>query len=208
MKKIKFITSILLLVLISSCKKEENPSDNTNNTTPVPISSFSNINLGNHNNADFGSFLNLASGTVFSLSSINKASDNQSSVDLVYYYNNVNHNDAFIGAPTTAGSNLATGGIFDNNPDGINFWTTVNNTEFALANDVSIGDFNAITNLSELQSKWGTWNLGLYYVYSIQSEKIYRFKTTNNKIGFLKINTIVGNGQTIGTINLDIKIQQ
>lgn len=209
MKNVKLIASIFLVVALSSCKKEKDPEPNSNGQgTATPISSYADITLGNHNNADFGSFINLSSGAVYKLSTDSKAVDNQSSIDLVYYYNNVNHTEPFIGAPTTAGSNFATGGIFDNNPDGINFWTVVNNTEFGLANDVSVGDFNAITNLAELQTKWGTLGVGLHYVYSVQSEKIYRFKTANNKIGFLKINTIVGSGETIGTMSVDVKIQQ
>lgn len=207
MKKIKIFSSIMLLVSLVSCKKEPTP-EVTNQDETIAVSSFLNINLGNHNNVDFGSFINLRTGEVYHLSIDAKAFDNQSKVDLVYYYNNINHTDPFIGAPTTAGSNNATGGIFDNNPYGINFWTTVNNTEFGLANDISVGDFNSIQNLAELKSKWGTVSVGLHYEYNVLSDKIYRFKTTDNKIGLLKINSIVGSGQTIGTMNVDVKIQK
>ena len=210
MKKTKLIiASILFLGISVSCKKEVEPEPTpTNPDTAIAITTLANINVGNHNSTDFGSFINLKTGTIYQLSTNAKAVDNQSLVDLVYYYNQFNENEPYIGAPTTLGSNGAIGGLYDSNPDGINFWTTVNNTEFTAANDISVGDFNAIANLADLKAKWGTLNFGLYYSYHVMSEKIYRFKTVGNKIGLLKINTIVGSSQTIGTMNIDVKIQQ
>lgn len=206
-----FLLMTGLSVITISCEKEpelipDPPPPNTDSTTPITL--IDSINIGNHNNTAFSSFLNLKTGAVYSLSTDPKGVDNQSSVDLVYYYNTINHTDAFLGAPTTAGSNNATGGIYDNNPDGINFWTTVKNTQFGYASDISVGDFNNIDNLAELRSEWGTLDIGLYYEYAVQSERVYRFKTVENKIGLLKINTIVGSGQNVGTMNVSIKTQQ
>lgn len=209
MKKLKILTPIVFAALFS-CKKEPAPQDSpvTNPDETTVIAFIDSIQLGNHNNPTDGSFLNLKTGVVYHLTNDPKGVDNQSNVDLVYYYNNINHTDPFLGAPTTAGTNNATGGIYDANPQGINFWSNVNNTEIALANDISVGDFNNIDNLAELKSKWGTLGLGLHYEYAVQSNKIYRFKTTTNKIGLLKINTIIGSGQTVGTMNVSIKVQE
>jgi hypothetical protein len=209
MKTIKLIILSSLVISLFSCEKEEKVTE-----TPIvpaaetPINAFDSINLGNHNSTEFGSFLNLKTGTVYSLLTDPKGIDNQSNVDLVYYYNNINHTDPFLGAPTTAGSNNATGGIYDDLVNGINLWTVVNNTEISLMQDVSTAEFNNIDNLSELKAEWGTFDIGLHYEYAVSSDKIYRFKTFDNKIGLLKINTIVGSGQTIGTMNVSVKVQQ
>ncbi len=201
--KTKILSIAIIAALLTGCDKKDD--DNNKPSGKTPINSYTNINLGNDKNDDYGSFINLKSGQVYFLSKAPKALESQSNIDLVYWYNNINHGDPYLGAPAEVKSNIYEGEIFDNNPDGINFWTTVNNTFFSSTN-ISVGEFNNITSYEQLKD--AVDEIYGHYEYNVKSEKVYKFKTWDNKIGLLKINTIVGRGDITATMNIDIKVQK
>lgn len=200
----------LISVYLISCKKENKPPAPIDED-PIVIDSmavFEDVKLGNHNEPDYGSFLDLKSGQVYKLSESPKASDNQARIDLVYYYNSQDHTKAFLGAPSSVEENQGLGGLYDNNPDGITYWNTINETSFKLIESVSVGDFIGIDTYSELKAAWGNTGLMPHYEYDVKSGKIYRFVTENQKIGLLRIKNISGNGNVPAIMTVDIKIEK
>ncbi len=189
------------LVSLAACTKEEGKDP-----LSTPINSFKNIKLGNVNNTNYGSFINLKNGSVYFLNQAPKGIDNQSDVDLAFWYNTINHGDPYLGAPAEVQSNSYDGPIFSSSPNGVNFWTTLHNTGFSTAYQVSVGTFDNIDNYQELKD--AVEDIYGNYEYNVRSEKIYKFKTWDNKIGLLRINTISGNGQVAATMDIDIKVQQ
>ncbi len=208
-KKIIF-SGCLLSMCFLSCKKEQNkPGDVSGIETPEDtLAIFEDVQIGNHHTIGLTSFLCLRSGEIYKLNDAPKAIDHQARIDLVYYYDAINHTSPYLGAPSTLESNQATGGLNDSSPNGIALWTTVNETAIMLWESVSVGDFIGIDNYTELKEAWGNTGLIPHYASNVQSGKVYRFVTQNQKIGLLRVKSISGNGNVPAVMTVDIKIQK
>lgn len=208
-KKI-IISGCLLSMCTLSCKKEQTkPEDEPIVQTPEDsLAVFSDIQIGNHHTATLSGFLCLRSGEVYTLNDPPKAADHQARIDLVYYYTATAPTSAYLGAPSTLGNNQAEGGLYDSVPNGVVYWATINETAIMPWESVSVGDFISITTYSELKAAWGTTGLMPHYVSNVQSGKVYRFITHNQKIGLLRIKSISGNGNVAAVMTVDIKIQK
>lgn len=205
MKSYLFYCILLVIGSIGmACDKGSSGQD-----TPISIHHYKNINLGNEFNTTHGSFINLQTGKVYNLKTAPKASEAQSNIDLVYWYVAAHPTSPMIGAPSMANS-LGGGMAYQDNPDGVKYWTTVNNTLFdENRGRISIADFDKITNLSQLKAAFEKFgSLTTHEVEDAKSDMVYLFKTTNNKLGLMKINSIVGKYGVASTMNIDIKVQQ
>lgn len=205
----KIITNISLVLcavlLLSSCKKNE--VDDTKNDTPV--ANYTNIELGSQNNPK-GCFLSLTKGLVYTTAT---AYDNQSDVDLVFWYNRDTG-----GASSTATWFTSPAGTmsyygayhqeaFIFSDKGLNNWQTLTTTEIGhLA--ITSGQFDAIETVGQLSTAFHSDDRIFGDAISPKVNDILRFKTYNGKLAIMRIRSITGNAQsTNGMMVIDIKGQ-
>lgn len=204
MKK-QFIFPILLVtaILILACSKK-------NDDAAESINSFTNVTLGNEFNTQKGCFVNLKTGTVYSLKSSPKGSENQSNVDLVFWYVSAHPAMPILGAPSmTTPTGLGAGEAYNYSPDGTKFWTKLNNTNFDFSAYVPVGKFNEVKNFNDLKQAWESGgSLNEHGAEDVKSDAVYRFKTWDNKIGMIYVRSIVGTVSSPATIVFDIKVQK
>jgi len=156
------------------------------------IKTINNIDIGAQQ-CSLGSFYSIDSNKVFFLMD---AYNNQSIIDIIYYYTN---NSSVLSSP--AENDAPT--IYTGN-NGIYQWSIRNETRYCNTT-LSITDFNNINNDSLLISSYKQ-EQSKRKAKDLKSNNIISFKTHNNKLGLIKINSI--DPSETGKINIDIKIQQ
>jgi len=156
-----------------------------------PIRHIQNLTLSAQNNPDPGSFYSFASNQVYTL---DEASQNQDSIDLVYYFG---EDELTMASP---GANIETG-IFEG--DLLN-WTVRRTTRFielAIPPEV----FDACENDSLLIASWND-AAGKRKAKFLSPGKMFSFKTSDFKTGIFRVTSI--HGTDAGTVNIEIKVQE
>ena len=142
------------------------------------------VTMGSHND-DNGSFYSTSTKQVFN---ITDATANQEKVDFLFYLGAVN------------GSTIASPADEDaNTVYAIQDWTTKNNTLFA-STDITVEAFDNIGDTYTFPDFTGT-ETGIT---QLENNMVIMFKTTDEKMGLIKVNSINGRGDFI---NLDIIVQ-
>lgn len=156
-------------------------------TTVFNISVYKNVTMGSFNDTTYGSFMATATGTVMTKA---EASADQGSVDFAFYLGAINKST--FGAP----ANDDIKAVF--NLTGL--WTIFNNTLFDMAG-INATEFDAIGGSYIFPEFTGTEN----EINNLEADDVVFFKTVNNKLGYIKVNTINGKGDQI---NIDVIVQE
>lgn len=143
------------------------------------------VEMGSFND-DKGSFYSTANKTVYSIAN---AASNQGSIDFLFYLGA--SNGSAIASPADVDANT----VFD-----LASWTTKNATMFVMTT-ITAAEFDAIGDtyvFPELTAD-------LSGITSLTNGNVIMFKTVNNKMGLVKINTINGRGDYI---NIDVIVAE
>lgn len=155
-----------------------------------PVSFLESVVMSAQNLNDPGSFFSIEAG-VFNL---NQATQNQESIDLLYYYFGEDEN--VIASP---GANIESG-VFEG--DLLN-WETRRTTRF-IELELPSDDFYAAENDSLLLVSYQEGS-GKRKAKNLSAGKIFSFKTQDSKFGIFRV--IEVEGTDAGKIKIDIKIQ-
>ena len=153
----------------------------------VTIVAYIDVDMGSVNDLTYGSFMATATGTVMKIA---EAAADQASVDFAFYLGF--ENGSTFGAP----SNSDVQDVF--NLEGV--WTVFNTTLFEMAG-ISGADFDAIGDTYTFPEFTSTHD----DINDLSNGDVVYFKTTHNKLGFIKVNAINGKGDVV---NIDMKVMQ
>lgn len=186
-----------LIFLSFSCSKDDDA------VTDDGIRIHSNVRIGNQNNNEPGSFINLSTGEVYTFA---EAFNRQQEIDLVFL-----HDSGF-------GAVVSPAWVYNNYPNtetylkaqyGIKFWNNPKHTELDICEEETPTDFAVVSNIQQLKNLWNQCGMVMGVAeHDIKKDDIIRFNTAENKKGVLKINKVVGNESTSGYVEIDIKIQK
>jgi len=153
------------------------------------------VDMGAQNNS-LGSFYSLSEDSVFSLTS---AFNNQSKIDLCYFYDNIETDANTIASP---GANIHES-VYTGS-SGLANWVTRRTTRFKTAT-ISESDFLNATNDSLLMVAYGQ-SEGNRKAKNIKTGDIFSFRNEDGKLGLIRVNSVLGT--ETGTINISIKVQE
>ncbi len=202
-KQINSLLSILIFfsIIFIACKKtDDDPAE-------IPVLSFNNIVVGSQNNA-VGCFLSLRNGNIYST---NNVFDNQTMVDLVFWFNRdvggAGSTATWLTSPagtmTYYGAYHQEAFIFSQN--GLDNWTTKNNTEIGHL-DITSNNFEQIATVKQLSTSFNSDQRIFGNSISPKVNDILRFRTHNGKMAIMRVKSITGNAaSTNGSIIVDIK---
>ncbi|MFZ4398989.1 MAG: hypothetical protein ACOYO1_03055 [Bacteroidales bacterium] len=155
-----------------------------------------NFILGGQNNSSIGSFASLSNGMIYSLTD---ASQNQSLIDILYYYSLANQEYNCL---SSSGGNVA--GIFSGVYAPEN-WSLKNTTYFSRSIiNIPISCFDEAQNDSIIIAN--IFSNGGRKAKALVNNQIWGLQTQNGKYGLLKI--IEVNGMENGNIKFAVKVQQ
>ncbi len=165
-----------------------------NGSAYKPIIYYPEITLGGQSNLIVGSFYSLGNGLVYNQ---NDAFQNQSLINLLYFYHTLEFNTL-----ASPGANVIGIYLGANAPE---FWTLKNTTYFS-RNTINIptSSFDNASNDSLIIAN--TFINGGRKAKGLTSGQIWAFQTENNKFGLIKILEV--NGQESGTVKIAVKMQQ
>ena len=157
-----------------------------------PIDTYTAILMGAQSNVDIGSFLDAETGEVYL---IGPATNNQSIIDVVYYYGSQNL------ATLTAPDDATVGGGAGN-LSLCESWTTKNGTRFGTAS-LTATEFDDVSNDILILAETGISNSKMT---QLAVGNVLSFVTVNGKKGLIKVSAITTG--TAGSITLDVKVQE
>jgi hypothetical protein len=157
------------------------------------ISSYTETKLGSYANTTLGSSFASADGSVYMMAD---AKTNAAKVDWLYYYGGAS-NLATLAAPDDASAATVFNGV-----NGLQTWTVKNNTRFRAVTEGVVWD-NILTadDIAAIATNTVDTKENL-----LQTGNILAFKTASDKLGIIKIGTIVTGSN--GTITYDVKVQK
>ena len=165
----------------------------TTESSAGPITSFDQKILGSYQSATGSSFAS-ADGSIYSLA---EAKANQAKVDWMYFYGASDF--ATIASPNDSHAAL----VFNNATNGLQTWTTKNNTLFRKVTTVI--DWNAITDDTIIMQEAAT-EPDQTRIATLAVGDVLLFKTVTSKYGMIKVNNIAVGAD--GTIDISVKVQQ
>ncbi len=165
----------------------------TTESAAGPITAFDQKILGSYQSSTGSSFASV-DGTIYSLA---EAKANQSKVDWMYFYGASDL--ATIASPNDSHAAL----VFNNATNGLQTWTTKNNTLFRKVSTVI--DWNAITDDTIIMSEAAT-EPDQTRIATLAVGNVLLFKTVTGKYGMIKVNNIAVGAD--GTIDISVKVQQ
>jgi hypothetical protein len=191
---------------LSSCKKDDNEGGNAINTYSLTVQ-----NQLNGSPATALSLVNLTDGKVYNSTD---AKANQGKVDFIYhqYTGTAQNKDSYFYSIEYIKN--GTSGYEQDVRDalGIQTWTTVTNSTVTRVQNLTVGDFDAITNATELRAALDkvtnalTVNEAVTTIDGQPAGSIYSFLATNNKSGLIKLKAArTGTG---GGIDIDVKVEK
>lgn len=191
---------------LSSCKKDDNQG-----VDAINIYSLTVQNQLNGSTATALSLVNLTEGKVYNAAD---AKTNQSKVDFAYqqYTGTAINKDSYFYAIKYL-KNATSGYEQDIRDDlGIQSWTTITESLVTRTDDVTVAEFDAIANATDLQAAYNRVNnaqTGYEQVTHNDGQPIasvYAFRAASNKIGLLKLKAArTGTG---GGIDIDVKVEK
>ncbi|MEE4257462.1 MAG: hypothetical protein V2I47_10525 [Bacteroidales bacterium] len=150
------------------------------------IIAYADINMGSYNEPFYGAFLDAVTGLVYNR---NEASMNQELIDIVFYRGALN--GPTFGAP----SNEDVQAVYDL----MGIWVTFNTTLFQTAS-ITAGEFDAIGSVYTFPAFTGDKD----DINDLQINDVVFFKSHDNKLGYIKVNSINAKGDFI---NIDLKVE-
>ena len=188
MKNQIIYTFILVsFLLVGGCnKKSDDPSPVPTSPNPaIPVQDpaentpkiFESISLQGLNGPDFGSFFNASTGVVFKY---DKAKENATLVDFVYYYSNQAH---VLTSPSDSGAAQ----VYSDPNLGISKWSVKNTTQIR-ETQLTDEEFEKVTSVSVMINYYNSGQVVTSIKGTPQSPdfKIYSFKTTSGKYGLIR----------------------
>jgi len=158
------------------------------------VKNYPTIKLGGQENDSIGGFLSFSEDMIYEISS---ASNNQSAIDLIYFYYGDDKNTI-----ASAGANIEED-VF-NNPNSPGSWETRNTTMF-LKTSLELADYEAIAYDSLLMASYNVTD-AKRKAKELAVNDIYSFKTEDGKFGLFLVKDIIGENQ--GVIEIAVKIQK
>jgi len=159
-----------------------------------PILSYNSISLGAQENTSVGGFMSFSENTVYNLQS---AYNNQSSIDMVYYYFEDDKN-----VITSPGANIDEE-VFDSSIAPL-AWSVKRTTRY-LKTSLSLNDYETATDDSLLIASYDE-SSAKRKAKDLSKDDIYSFKTEDGKLGLFLVRSVTGKED--GTIEIAVKIQE
>ena len=157
----------------------------TYEATGVAVTKHTGITMGSHND-DNGSFYSTTTNETYSITT---ATANQEKIDFLFYLG------------VTNGSSIASPADVDaNTVYAINDWTTKNATLFAKT-EMTVAEFDAIVDKCVFPEFTST----LSGITNLETNNILMFRTVNDELGYIKVNSINGRGDFI---SIDVIVTQ
>jgi len=161
---------------------------------------YSNIKLGAQNNTEFGSFLSLENGIVYSLEG---GYNNSELINIVAYYDDFDKLEEWIIA--SPGANIGES-VFPGE-FALSNWETINTTRYpSSAIDVTVEEFDNAQNDSILLVHSFAFDSGKRKCKYLEAGDIFSFVREDNLIGMFKV--VSTSGTNSGSIVVDFKIQK
>jgi hypothetical protein len=157
---------------------------------------FPSIEMGAQNQAMTGSFYSLTEDEIYELEA---AFLHQETIDLCYFYDNIETDENTIASP---GANIDAS-VFPGEY-GLDKWTIHRTTRFKFT-DITQAEFENITNDSLIIATYGQSD-GKRKAKNLQNGNIYSFKNEDGRMGLFLVNSVSGTDE--GTINISIKVQE
>ena len=156
------------------------------------IQSYNNLFVGGQHNDEYGHFIDLTSGSIYTL---DEAADHQSDIDAAYF-------DHERRIATIAGtSHEFTQDVYD-----IEDWNNLNDTYFKRT-DMDRADFDAIEDDDPINSAWHSEDYEAEPVRgNLTRGGIYVFQTADETLGVFRINDL--NSGSSGQMRISIKVQE
>jgi hypothetical protein len=183
--------------------RESNSSDTIrikisidSNSVYGKINSVPEVVLGAQSNSAYPEFYSVQNFQTFNAI---QAYQNQSKIDLVYYYDPITGDNNSIASPgANIDSNLFSG------PYPIQWWIVKNTTRFELSS-ISTSEFNASSNDSLILANTFPFASGKRKAKNLVKDNIYSFVTQSGIKGIFKVNDV--SGTDAGFIKISLKIQ-
>jgi hypothetical protein len=164
-----------------------------------PILTHTDILLGAQDNPTTESFLSYSNGT-FTKYFQAQAFEHQADIDMFCFYEDTPEHQNFMSL-AAPGTNIS--GIFTGTTAPENY--TTKNVTFFVATDLTVSDFESITNDARIIEAYDLEN-DYKKATQLDSGDIISFRLQSGKYGLLKV-TAVG-GTEDGTLKFDVKIQE
>lgn len=162
-----------------------------------PILYIPSIVMGAQNNTLDG-FYGLHSQSLYS---IENAYNNQSEIDLVYYYDFIDGDENTIGSP---GANIDES-VFASVYSPI-YWSVRNTTRYVLQSNLNADDFDKCNNDSLIFANTFNYTTGKRKAKNLKNGDVFSFITNNDgRKGLFKVINVTGTDQ--GTVEIAIKMQ-
>ncbi|MDD5508126.1 MAG: hypothetical protein PHD25_07315 [Bacteroidales bacterium] len=165
----------------------------TTESSAGPITSFDQKILGSYQSSTGSSFAS-ADGSIYSLA---EAKVNQTKVDWMYFYGASDLST--IASPNDSHAAL----VFNNAANGLQTWTTKNNTLFRKVSTVI--EWNTVTDDTIIMQEAAT-EPDQTRIATLAVGDVLLFKTVTSKYGLIKVNNIAVGAD--GTIDISVKVQQ
>ncbi len=165
----------------------------TTESSAGPITSFDQKILGSYQSSTGSSFAS-ADGSIYSLA---EAKANQTKVDWMYFYGASDLST--IASPNDSHAAL----VFNNAANGLQTWTTKNNTLFRKVSTVI--EWNTVTDDTIIMQEAAT-EPDQTRIATLAVGDVLLFKTVTSKYGLIKVNNIAVGAD--GTIDISVKVQQ
>jgi|GEM_PF-2012157 len=169
------------------------------------LNHYETVTLGAQANPDIGSFYASSTNLIYKVA--DAKANGQSTIDLIYIYNNTY--TAAISGPddTLYGTQAKQISVLK-----VHEWTTRNATRFKSIPQLSLNEWEALTS-ANLQQKWAVAGVegrrAAFLFDGTGGSQISHvlFKTSKNKVGIFKVKAITGYDDK-GSITLNLKIQK
>jgi len=154
------------------------------------------VTLGAQSNTIYPGFYSLISRQTYTAL---KAYQNQSMIDLVYYYDPITGDDNSIASP---GANIDT--TLFTGPWPIKSWSVKNTTRFEFTT-ITPAEFNSSNNDSLILANTFPFASGKRKAKNLVNGNVYSFVSQTGKKGLFKVNDVIGTDT--GSIKISFKIQ-
>jgi hypothetical protein len=160
--------------------------------------------MSNQSSSSYNCFLTFDSCKV---RTIVQAEANQNTTDLVFLHNNPDNLAMFVSPASISGAVTIPPTILNFPSIGITNWTSKNSMQIGVT-DITVGGFNSIATNGDLHNAYDNDpHVTIGWEIDITPNKVYKFTSNRTgKKGLIKVNSINGNYNTSGQINMDIKM--
>ncbi len=169
----------------------------------IPINAYSDVTLGMQSNPNIGPFIDMGTNTVYT---VPNGKLNSVGVDMGTFYSGKTGINIFAPSYGNAAQYIYTENAFGS--DNLGSWSVKNNTQLREVSPslLTLEGFNAIIDGQEIISVFNQSGNSFDVLTGAAEDKIFAFKTVNNKYGLMRVKSIVSS--TSGNLVFDYKILQ